>query len=78
MQRYTIDIELSPKQFAQVAKRLPLQRALVYVAENGCKWRALPKRSGSWHTIYTRVNRWSKNGVWSACVVACGVTPTGS
>jgi len=29
----------------------------------GCKWRGLPKRFGKWHTIYTRMNRWSKNGV---------------
>jgi transposase len=37
--------------------------ALLYVAEHGCKWRGLPKRFGPWHTIYTRMNRWSKNGV---------------
>src|ERR1044071_5993027 len=23
----------------------------------------LPKRFGNWHTIYTRMNRWSKSGV---------------
>ncbi len=33
------------------------------MAEQGCKWRGLPKRFGPWHTIYTRMNRWSKNGV---------------
>ena len=33
------------------------------MAENGCKWRALPKRFGNWHTIYTRMNRWAKAGV---------------
>ena len=37
--------------------------AILYVAEQGCKWRALPKRFGNWHTIYTRMNRWSKSGV---------------
>jgi transposase len=36
--------------------------ALLYVAEHGCKCRGLPKRFGRWHTIYTRMNRWSKNG----------------
>jgi transposase len=36
--------------------------AILYVAENGCKWRALPKRFGNWHTIYVRLNRWAKNG----------------
>jgi transposase len=33
------------------------------VAEHGCKWRGLPKRFGNWHTIYTRMNRWTKAGV---------------
>jgi len=37
--------------------------AILYVAEHGCKWRGLPERFGNWHTIYTRMNRWSKNGV---------------
>ena len=38
-------------------------RAILYVAENGCKWRKLPKEYGNWHTIYTRMSRWCKNGV---------------
>jgi transposase len=33
------------------------------MAEQGCKWRGLPKYLGNWHTIYTRMNRWSKAGV---------------
>lgn len=37
--------------------------AILYVAEHGCKWRGLPSRFGNWHTIYTRMNRWSKSGV---------------
>jgi transposase len=37
--------------------------AILYVAEHGCKWRGLPKRFGNWHTIYTRMNRWSKSDV---------------
>lgn len=37
--------------------------AILYVAEHGCKWRGVPKRFGNWHTIYTRMNRWSKMGV---------------
>ena len=39
---------------------------MLYVAEQGCKWRGLPKLFGNWHTIYTRMNRWSKNGVLDA------------
>jgi len=35
---------------------------LLYTIENGCKWKALPKKYGNWHTIYVKFNRWSKNG----------------
>ena len=68
-------MELTEKQFEKIAKYLPRQRgnvsmsnlqivnAILYVTENGCKWRALPKSYGNWHTVYTRMNRWSKNGV---------------
>jgi len=31
--------------------------------KHGRKWRALPKRFGNWHTIYTRMSRWAKLGV---------------
>ena len=62
-------------QYERIAPCLPVQRgnvsmsnlqvlnAILYVAEHGCKWRGLPPRFGSWHTVYTRMNRWSKNGV---------------
>src|SRR3974377_781956 len=68
-------MEITEEQYQSVAPSLPRQRgnvrvtnlqllnALLYVAEHGCKWRGLPKRFGPWHTIYTRMNRWSKNGV---------------
>jgi len=42
---------------------LDVLNAILSVAENGCKWRALPKRFGRWHTVYTRMNRWAKAGV---------------
>jgi len=42
---------------------LQLLNALLYMVEHGCKWRGLPKHFGNWHTIYTRMNRWSKAGV---------------
>jgi transposase len=68
-------MELTPEQFEQIADLLPRQRgnvsvdnlllinAILYVAANGCKWRALPKHYGNWHTIYTRMMRWSRSGV---------------
>ena len=71
----TAGMEITRTQFAQIEHCLPTQRgnvslsnvdvlnAILYVAEHGCKWRGLPKRFGNWHTIYTRMNRWSKAGV---------------
>lgn len=68
-------MEIVEEQYQRIAFSLPRQRgnvrvtnlqflnALLYVAEHGCKWRGLPRRFGPWHTIYTRMNRWSKNGV---------------
>jgi len=40
--------------------------AVLYLVENGCKWRSLPKEYGDWHVIYVRVNRWAKKGVLQA------------
>lgn len=42
---------------------LQVINAMLYVTEHGCKWRGLPKRFGNWHTIYTRMHRWTKAGV---------------
>jgi transposase len=68
-------VEITESQFLRIADCLPRQRgnvrlsnlqvinAILHVAEHGCKWRGLPKRLGNWHTIYTRMNRWSKAGV---------------
>jgi transposase len=68
-------MEITADQFAKIEDCLPKQRgnvslsnlqvlnAILFVAEHGCKWRGLPKRFGNWHTIYTRMNRWSKAGV---------------
>ena len=37
--------------------------AMFYITENVCKWGGvLLKKSGKWHAIYVKLNRWSKNG----------------
>ena len=43
--------------------------AMLYIVENGCKWRALPKKYGNWHTIYMKFSRWS-NGTISKILEA--------
>lgn len=37
--------------------------AILYMAENGCKWRRLPALFGQWLAIYCRMIHWAKNGV---------------
>jgi transposase len=68
-------MELTQQQYKKIEDSLPLQRgnvrlsnlevlnAILYVAEQGCKWRGLPSRFSNWHTIYVRMNRWAKSGV---------------
>ncbi len=65
-------MKITKKQFEKIEHLMPEQRkkstisnydfvyAMLYIIENGCKWRALPKEFGDWHTIYVRFNRWSK------------------
>ena len=68
-------MEISETQYQHIAHCLPVQRgnvrlsnlqvlnAILYVAEQGCKWRGLPEQFGPWHTVYTRMMRWAKSGV---------------
>jgi transposase len=68
-------MEITEEQYVRIKDSLPVQggnvrlsnlqvlNAILYVAEQGCKWRGLPIRFGRWHTIYVRMNRWAKNGV---------------
>ena len=68
-------MELTQTHFERIAHLFPKQRgnvslshltvldAILYVAEQECKWRGLPASFGSWHTIDTRMNRWAKAAV---------------
>jgi transposase len=68
-------MEITKAQYDRIADCFPVQRrkansdnfqvlnAILYVAENGCKWRALPSHFGKWITIYVRMLRWAKSGV---------------
>lgn len=68
-------MEITREQFSKIAHLFPKKRgklsiddydvvrAILYVAEHRCKSRGLPEHFGNWHTIYTRMNRWAKNGL---------------
>jgi transposase len=68
-------MKLTQDEFVKIKDMLPVQRgnvsmtnlqllnAILYVAEQGCKWRGLPENLGKWATVYKRANRWAKSGV---------------
>ena len=66
---------LTEEQYHKIAGHLPKQRgnvdienrdlleALIFRCKTGTPWRDMPQSYGKWHAIYTRINRWAKNGV---------------
>ncbi len=68
-------MKIIQQQYEKIAAAFPRQRgnvtidnltmlnAMLHVLEHGCKWRGLPSSFGNWYSIYTRMSRWSKNGV---------------
>ena len=70
-------MKITKKQYKKIEPLLPKPRgnfvvdhltvlnAILYVAENGCKQRALPRRYGHWNTVYRRFRRWAESGVLS-------------
>jgi transposase len=72
-------MKISQEQYKVIESYLPKQRgnvrmdnmqfisALMYVTENGCKWRGLPKEYGNWHSVYVKMKQWSKRGVLEDC-----------
>ena len=73
--QYGGGMRLIESQYERIADCLPRQRGQrehdqsttaqcpPLCVGDGCKWRGLPEQLGNWHTIYTRMNRWSKAGV---------------
>lgn len=71
--------DLTNEQWAQLEPLLPPQKprtgrpslehrtvmnGILWVLRTGTPWRDLPERYGKWTTIYSRFQRWRKNGTW--------------
>jgi transposase len=75
-------MELTQEQFRRIEKYLPVQRgnvktdhytflqALLYMIENGGKWRRLPQGYGKWNSVYQRASRWAKSGTMERVFIA--------
>lgn len=67
-------MKISEEQYERISGYFPIQRgnvkvanrdfinAILYITENGCKWRALSPEFGKWQTIYKKFSRWAKSG----------------
>ena len=67
-------MEITEEQYQRVEHLFPVARggvklsnlqvlnAVLYLAEQGCKWRGLPESFGNWQTVYMRWSRWNERG----------------
>lgn len=71
--------DLTNEQWAQLESFLPPEKprtgrpsrdhrtvmnGILWVLRSGAPWRDMPERYGKWTTIYSRFQRWRKNGTW--------------
>ena len=78
--------ELSDTQWERIKNMLPPERkngagrpakdnrvmlnGIIYWLNTGIPWRDLPERFGPWGSVYTRFNRWTRQGVWDKVFAA--------
>ena len=78
--------ELSEEQWNKIKELLPPERkpqggrpakdnrmmlnGIIYWLNTGIPWRDLPERFGPWNSVYSRFNRWTRQGVWEKVFTA--------
>jgi len=82
---------LSDSLWQQIAPLLPPQKpargrpaldhrrlleGLLAIMRTGVPWRELPAAYGSWHTAYSRYQRWCQDGLWDRICAILHPTPT--
>ena len=43
---------------------------ILWILHTGAPWRDLPERYGPWQTVFTRFNRWRRDGTWARIVTS--------
>ena len=38
---------------------------ILWILRTGAPWRDLPERYGPWETVFSRFNRWRRDGTWT-------------
>ena len=59
--RYKKLEELMPIARKPAVSNYEFMSAVIYIIENGYKWRKLTKKYGKWYTVYMKFSRLSKN-----------------
>jgi hypothetical protein len=82
---------LSDSLWQQIAPLLPPQKpprgrpaldhrrlleGLLWIMHTGAPWREMPRAYGSWHTAYSRYQRWGEDGLWERLCAILHPTPT--
>ena len=55
--QYRLIEDCLPRQRGNVVSNLQVLNTILDVSEQSCKWRALPKRFGRWHTICAHISQ---------------------
>jgi hypothetical protein len=53
-----------------------LLEGLLWIMRTGAPWREMPAAYGSWHTAYSRYQRWGQDGLWDRICAILHPTPT--
>ena len=53
-----------------------LLEGLLWIMHQGVPWREMPATYGSWHTAYSRYQRWCEDGLWDRICAILHPTPT--
>lgn len=75
LNRKKYETDLTDKQWSEIAplfvgmreykySKRELLNAVLYLIDNGCKWRNLPHDFPAWQTVYSFFRRATENGLW--------------
>lgn len=65
---------IEPKPRRRKASLQTIFSGIIYLLENGCKWRSLPPQYGDYHLVWYYLNRWALYGTLDKALHLLGMT----